>query len=468
MKKAGLSKAVIELKGNARIAYWSTTGNQAIGGLSGSSNTYLSGSSKQTDKFTCTWTVGSANSDETFAGKINNWSAGGHGHTGTVSIVKTGTGLWRLTGANDYSGTTTVNAGTLIVNGKHTGTGAVTVASGATLAGTGSIAGAVTLSGTLMVGDTSASDHGLTFNGNLTLKSGAVLSLNEAMVSATHYDGQKIQAFTGSASGTFAEIIPATPGEGQTWDTSELYSKGILRVVGGTPQGPDDPVGPDVPAGETQKVCLAWGNMSHLPSDSECTLLEGREESPSNNIGFSLVYTTVTNKYFASAGTPKFKYDFDGVDRTGIKLSNGAQCSILMPNGVKATKITFWSVAASNSSNRTSFWKEVAGQSYKVTDGQLLDLEATAQAPNKAEFILSDVENELTFTNSGEQQSVVIVLEYHTGGTATGISESVSITPARVEYFTLSGERIDHPAKGIYVVRNMSADGRVVSRKVCR
>lgn len=467
-KQPGLSKAVVELKGNARLAYWSTNGNQTIGGLSGSSNTFLSGSSKNTKGFTCTWTVGSANSDETFAGKINNWAAGGHGYTGTVNIVKTGTGLWRLTGANDYSGTTTVNEGTLIVNGKHTGAGAVNVASGATLAGTGSIAGAVTMSGTLMVGDTSASDHGLTFNGNLTLKNGAVLSLNDAMISAAHYDGQKIQVFTGSASGTFAEIIPATPGEGQTWDTSELYSKGILRVVGGTPQGPDDPVGPDVPAGETQKVCLAWGNMTHLPSDSECVLLEGREESPSNNIGFSMVYTTVTDKTFASAGTPKFKYDFDGVDRTGIKLSNGAQCSILMPAGAKATKITFWSVAANNSSNRTSFWKEVAGQSYKATDGQLLDLEATALAPNKAEFILSDVENELTFTNSGEQQSVIIVLEYHTGGTVTGISESVDVTPVRVEYFTLSGERITNPVKGMYVVRRTSADGRVTSRKVCR
>jgi hypothetical protein len=37
--------------------------------------------------------------------------------------------------------------------------------------------------------------------------------------------------FTGTATGTFSQIIPATPGEGLRWDTSELYSKGTLRVA---------------------------------------------------------------------------------------------------------------------------------------------------------------------------------------------------------------------------------------------
>jgi autotransporter-associated beta strand protein len=465
-----LSNTVIELKGNANLCDWNTNGNQTIGGLSGTPGTYLNGSSKQSDSFNCTWTVGTANSDETFAGIINNWSCSGSGHVGTVNIVKTGTGLWRLTGKNDYKGTTKVNGGTLVVNGTHSGTGAYTVAQGAVLAGKGTITGAVTIQsgGTLQVGDTLASDKGLTFKAKLTLNSGAILQLNENALAATRYAGDAIQAFTGSATGTFAEIIPATPGEGQTWDTSELYTKGILKVAGGETK-PDDPQPGDdpQPQSETKKVCLAWGNMTRTGGDSSCTELVGNEASPSNNIGFKMHYTTVTDKYFGKG--EKMTYDFDGIQRTGIKLSNGAQVSIVMPEGYKATKITLWSVTGTNDSNRTSYWKEVAGKTYTEGDGQLMDHTATAAAPNKAVFVLDNVQNELTFTNTGEQQSVVIVLEYHTGGTdvPTAVS-TVSAPAAMVEYFTASGERVATPGHGLYIERTTTVGGQVVTRKISR
>jgi len=104
------------------------------------------------------------------------------------------------------------------------------------LGGRGTLAGAVTIQkeGVLLVGDTLASDHGLTFKGKVTLSAGAVLQLNDAMMNVTKESGKEYKAFTlsgGSVSGTFAEIIPATPGEGLEWDTSDLYTKGILRVA---------------------------------------------------------------------------------------------------------------------------------------------------------------------------------------------------------------------------------------------
>ena len=235
-KSPKLNNTVIELKGNANLCYWSTTGNLTIGGLSGASGTYLNGSSKQTDKFTCTWTVGSANTDETFRGIINNWSCSGSGHVGTVNIVKTGTGLWRLTGRNEYAGTTKVNDGVLVINGTHTGTGAVTVAAGATLAGKGVISGSVTLSegATLQVGDTLATDQGLTFKAGLKLNSGVKLQLNDAMRDASRTLTTRYRVFIlsgGTVTGAFAEIIPAAPGEGMEWDTTELYTKGYLKVA---------------------------------------------------------------------------------------------------------------------------------------------------------------------------------------------------------------------------------------------
>ncbi len=262
-KSPKLDKTVVELKGNTNLCYWSTNGNLTIGGLSGTSTTYLNGSSKQTDNFTCTWTVGSANTDETFAGTINNWSCSGSGHTGTVNIVKTGTGIWRLTGKAEHKGTTQAKGGMLVVNGSMTGTGAVTVGADAVLAGKGTIAGPVTVAegAVIQSGDTLATAKGLTLGGtlrvadggtvsilankttcstmtlkgNVTLTEGAVLCLNDGELNEAPADKTEYRLFklTGATiTGKFLDIYPDVPGNGQSWDTSRLYTEGILVVVG--------------------------------------------------------------------------------------------------------------------------------------------------------------------------------------------------------------------------------------------
>ena len=87
--------------------------------------------------------------------------------------------------------------------------------------------------GTLQVGDTLATDKGMTFSGGLKLNTGAILKLNDTMAEASRQAGDQIQVFSGKATGEFAEIQPSTPGNGLTWDTSELYTKGLLKVAGG-------------------------------------------------------------------------------------------------------------------------------------------------------------------------------------------------------------------------------------------
>lgn len=227
----GVKNATIQLKGNATINGAKNASTYYLGGLSGETTSALWGFNVK-QKGEGTWVVGTANTNETFHGVINNNDQAGT-HPGTTSIEKQGSGDWRLTGKNDYSGTTTVTSGRLIVNGQHTGKGNITVRKGAILAGKGSLTGATTINdgGILQVGDTLATDKGLTFNGGLKLNNGAILRLNDAMMETDFKAGDQIKVFTGKATGEFADIQPATPGEGLVWDTSEFYASGLLKVT---------------------------------------------------------------------------------------------------------------------------------------------------------------------------------------------------------------------------------------------
>lgn len=78
---------------------------------------------------------------------------GGPTGTNVLSLVKAGSGTQTLAGSQlTYSGTTTVNDGTLLVHGTHTGGGLYTVNSGGTLGGNGTITAGVDLFGTLSPG----------------------------------------------------------------------------------------------------------------------------------------------------------------------------------------------------------------------------------------------------------------------------------------------------------------------------
>ncbi|WP_167522270.1 autotransporter-associated beta strand repeat-containing protein [Brucella tritici] len=96
--------------------------------------------------------------------------------SGTGTLEKQGTGNLTLSGDNSgFTGATTVSAGGLMVDGTL-GSGAVTVASGASLGGAGTIGGNTTInSGGTLVGTQGST---LNFGSDLTLASGSVLNVS--------------------------------------------------------------------------------------------------------------------------------------------------------------------------------------------------------------------------------------------------------------------------------------------------
>ena len=106
---SGYGNATVNL-GAGISAYHVSGSGVAIGGLSGSAGSFMSGTP---------WTVGAKNTDSTFAGNI----------TGN-SLTKVGTGTLTFTGTNTYASGTTISGGTLRIGSGGTagslGTGSIT------------------------------------------------------------------------------------------------------------------------------------------------------------------------------------------------------------------------------------------------------------------------------------------------------------------------------------------------------
>jgi autotransporter-associated beta strand protein len=170
-----------------------------------------------------------------------------------LTLAAGNTGSLALSGTNLYTGPTLLNGGTLLVDGSLSNT-VVTVNSGATLGGTGVISGPVTVNsgGTIAAGDsigTLAISNSLTLNAGSTtiaqVNPNTVANDQVVGVSTLHYGGMLVvtnilggplaagtfKLFDAAAySGGFAAIVPAQPGTGLFWDTSQLAVNGTLII----------------------------------------------------------------------------------------------------------------------------------------------------------------------------------------------------------------------------------------------
>lgn len=147
-----------------------------------------------------------------------------------LKLVKSGTSTFVLTGANTYTGITSINDGTLVVNGSTAG-GAVSVASIAKLFGTGTIGGATTILGTQSSGAYANSVGTQTFSSTLKYDTGSLFEwdINVSGPNAETHD--KIVAGTLSGSGAQFKISLVSSGDtfaSNFWDATHNWAAAEL------------------------------------------------------------------------------------------------------------------------------------------------------------------------------------------------------------------------------------------------
>ena len=191
--------------------------------------------------------VGAANGNNTLDGTL----ALLNGTSGTLGLVKRGSGALTLTAAQTFSGGLVVSNGFVLVEntaGSGTGTGAVTVYDG-TLAGNGIISGAVSVESAADLSP-GVSAGKLTINNTLTLAGNTVIEVDKAsgtndqvVATSVNYGGTLTvtdlgggliagDSFTifnaGSQTGNFTSIV-GSPGPNLAWNFNP--ATGVLSVV---------------------------------------------------------------------------------------------------------------------------------------------------------------------------------------------------------------------------------------------
>ncbi|MDP1631200.1 MAG: autotransporter domain-containing protein [Caulobacter sp.] len=186
--------------------------DQTVGGLAGGS-----GSTVNIDNATLTINQPSSTTPTVFGGNL----------TGDGALTVTGNGILDLAGVNTYTGPTTVNGGTLNVNGSIASP--VTVNSGGTLGGSGTINGGVNIGngGALSPGNSPGVQN---IAGPLTLASGSTTIVEVDPTLAVTHD--RINVTAGSATIVSGAILSIRP-LGAIANYGRVNDYVILTATGG-------------------------------------------------------------------------------------------------------------------------------------------------------------------------------------------------------------------------------------------
>lgn len=207
-----------------------------------------------------------------------------------------------------------------------------------------------------------------------------------------------------------------------------------------------DPVDPGTVADGTYFI-----SYNVEPSLSNVTLEGWTNTGTSNNVatwegGFSIMI--MRSDKGMSAGS---NITIGGSKYKSIKVSNGAQNTLTLPEGKVAKGITFYSYVNNDEAGwENSYWKEVAGVTYEAST---MASSKDGENPDVREFSFNgDQLNKITFTNSGKQLCYVIKVDIEKGDVITGIknvkSEAIDLNaPA----YNLAGQKVAEGYKGVVI-----------------
>lgn len=167
---------------------------------------------------------------------------------------------------------------------------------------------------------------------------------------------------------------------------------------------------------KTKTIYMGYGSFTmtscKISSTGYC-IMEGNSGDDAE--GYSMILNKAAKDYEAM-GTATISSD---VSRTLIKASNGAQNILYLPEGVKATRLTLYSVinydrVAKGEEGRVCGWKEINGtieEGDTIPTGAYKDLSDCNTNPDVRIYPLDNATDSITFTNAGEQAGFVIGLD---------------------------------------------------------
>ena len=193
-------------------------------------------------------------------------------------------------------------------------------------------------------------------------------------------------------------------------------------------------------------VVISWNDE---PSLSNVTTEEMGNTGTSNNVatwdnGISIMI--MRSDKGQSNGS---NITVDGTSYKTIKVSNGAQNKIILPEGKVTKKVTFYSyVNKDAATERASYWKEVNSTSY--TEETIFASYKDFDNPDKREYTF-DATNVVTFTNTGEQCCYIVFIDVEDG--TTGITAAKTEIVDNGLIFNLAGQKVANNYKGL-VIKN--------------